>query len=42
VALALYKQADKFYGKPHEHITAAMQKTITAIKNKKKLEDQLR
>ena len=41
-ALALYKQADKFHGKPHEDITAAMQRTITAINNKKKLEDQLK
>lgn len=41
-ALDLYKLADKAIGKPHDDITLALSRTISAINNKKKLEEQLK
>ncbi len=41
-ALTLYKQADKMLGKPDDDITLALTRVNAAIKNRKKLEEQLR
>lgn len=41
-ALALYKQADKQLGKPDEDITLALNRVSAAVKNRKKLEEQLK
>jgi hypothetical protein len=41
-ALALYKQADKLLGKPDDDITLALNRVSAAIKNRKKLEEQLK
>ncbi len=41
-ALSLYRQADKLLGKPDDDITAALNRVSAVIKNRKKLEQQLR
>jgi tetratricopeptide (TPR) repeat protein len=41
-ALSLYRQADKLLGKPDDEITAALNRVSAVIKNRKKLEQQLR
>ncbi len=41
-AQSLYLQADKIYGKPDDDIALALNRVSTAIKNRKKLEEQLR
>jgi hypothetical protein len=41
-ALSLYKQADKLIGKPNDNITLSLNRVSTALKNKKKLGEQLK
>ena len=41
-AQALYLQADKIYGKPDDDIALALNRVSATIKNRKKLEEQLK
>jgi len=41
-ALSLYRQADKLLGKPDDDVTAALNRVSGVIKNRQKLEQQLR
>jgi tetratricopeptide (TPR) repeat protein len=41
-ALALYKKAEKLIGKPEDNIILAITRTSEAVKNQKKLKEQMK